>query len=78
MEKINQSKNHIVGSNIKRLRTEKKLRNIDIVTQLQLSGIDITTSTLSKIENGYSNPPVNMLIELTNILDCDYNAFFQQ
>lgn len=76
MERINQRTNHLVGSNIKRLRLEKKLKNKDIVTQLQLFGVEISTGTYSKVESGRNNPSVDMLIALTDIFECDYNAFF--
>ncbi len=77
-EKINQGKNPLVGKNIERLRKEHRLRNIDVVTRLQLAGVEVGTSTLSKIERGYSNPTVSMLIALTEIFQCDFNAFFQE
>jgi len=60
------------------MRKERHLRNVDVVTRLQLKGIEVSTSTLSKIERGYSNPPVNVLIALTEIFQCDFNAFFQE
>lgn len=78
MERINQRMNHLVGSNIKRLRLEKKLKNKDIVTQLQLLEVDISTGTYSKVEFGRNNPSVDMLIALTDIFECDYNAFFSK
>ena len=76
MERIHQHKNPLVGTNIKRLRKEKKLRNKDIVTQLQLLGVEISTGTYSKVELGLNNPSVDLLIALTTIFQCDYNAFF--
>lgn len=78
MERINQRTNHLVGTNIRKLRIENKLRNVDVVAKLQLQGIEITTSTLSKIETGTNNPSVDVLVALTDILHCDYNAFFEQ
>lgn len=78
MERINQRTNHLVGSNIKRLRLEKKLKNKEIVTQLQLLGVEISTGTYSKVESGRNNPSVDMLIALTDIFECDYNAFFSK
>ena len=68
----------IIGTNIKRLREKNHLRNIDVVTRLQLVGIAITSSTLSKIERGYSNPTVRLLIAMTEIFQCDFNAFFEE
>lgn len=78
MERVNQRTNHLLGSNIKRLREEKGLRNRDIVAQLQLRGIEISTGTYSKVELGLNNPSVDLLIALTDILGCDFNAFFQE
>lgn len=76
--RVNQCHNPIIGKNIKRLREKKHLRNIDVVTQVQLAGYDITASTLSKIERGASNPTADQLRILTKVLDCDYNAFFEE
>lgn len=54
------------------------MRSTDVVAKLQLRGVEVTTSTYSKVENGFNNPSVNMLIALTDIFHCDFNAFFQQ
>ncbi len=78
MERINQRTNHLVGTNIRRLRIQCGLRNCDVVTMLQLQGLDISTATFSKVETGINNPSVDMLIALTEIFKCDYNAFFMQ
>lgn len=78
MNRINQCRNHIVGRNIRRLRKKNQLRNKDIVAKLQLCGVDINTSVYSKVELGYNNPSVDMLIALTDILHCDFNDFFEQ
>ena len=77
MERINQRTNHLLGTNIKRLRIENDLRNKDVVTQLQLRNVEISTGTYSKVEMGLNNPSVDMLIALTDIFHCDFNAFFQ-
>lgn len=77
MDRVNQRTNHLLGNNIRRLRIENGLRNKDIVAQLQVRGIEISTGTYSKVELGLNNPSVDMLIALTEIFSCDYNAFFQ-
>lgn len=41
-------------------------------------GIDITPGRLSKVELGLNNPSVDLLIGLTQIYKCDFNAFFEQ
>ncbi len=78
MDRINQRTNNLVGTNIRKLRKMRNLRNVDIVAKLQLYGIDITTATFSKVESGINNPSVDLLIALTDILHCDFNAFFSQ
>lgn len=78
MDRVNQRTNHLLGTNIKRLRLENNLRNKDIVAQLQLRGVEITTGTYSKVEMGLNNPSVDLLIALTDILHCDFNAFFEK
>lgn len=67
-----------MGNNIKKLRVEKGLRNRDTVAQLQLRGVEISTGTYSKVEMGLNNPSVDLLIALTDILECDFNAFFER
>jgi len=76
-ERINQHLNPIVGANIRRLRKERKMKAIDVIAQLQLRGINVTTGIFSKVENGRNNPSVNMLIALTQIFKCDFNEFFR-
>lgn len=76
--RINQRTNNLVGTNIKKLRLKRNLRNADIVAKLQLEGVEITSSTYSKVENGTNNPSVDLLTALTAILQCDFNAFFAQ
>ncbi len=55
-ERINQHKNPIVGSNIRRLRKEKRMKATEVITKLQLKDVYVTTGIFSKVENGYNNP----------------------
>lgn len=75
-ERLNQSQNHLLGANIKRLRVERGLRNRDVICQLQLRGIDICSSTYSKVEAGKTNPTVDMVMALAQIYQCEYEEFF--
>lgn len=77
-ERINQCKNPLVGRNIKRLRFENNMKSVEVITQLQLRGIDMNIGSYSKIENGRNNPTVDLLIALTDIFLCDFNSFFEQ
>lgn len=77
MDRVNQRTNHLLANNIKRLRLEHTLRNKDIVRELQLRGIEISTGTYSKVEMGLNNPSVDLLIALTEIYECDFNELFK-
>lgn len=77
-ERINQHLNPIVGSNIRRLRKERGLKATEVIAKLQLKNINVTTGIFSKVENGWNNPTVDMLIALTEIFHCDFNEFFRQ
>ena len=77
IEWIKQGDSPLIGFNIRRLREQKRLRNMDMVAKLQLEGIPISTSTLSKIEQGACNPTTAQLIALQKILGCDYSDFFR-
>ena len=77
MDRVNQRTNNLLGKNIKKIRIEKGLRNKDIVAQLGIRGVEVSTGTYSKVELGLNNPSVDMLIALTDIFKCDFNALFK-
>lgn len=76
-ERVRQGGSPIIGHNIRRLREQKHLRNIDLVAKLQLESIPISTSALSKIEQGACNPSTEQLVALQGILGCNYGDFFR-
>ena len=76
-DRIIQVKDINIGQNIKQLRKHRNLMQNDVLAKLQLMDIQISVYSYSKIENGKQNPTVSLLAALTQIFDCDYNAFFQ-
>ncbi|PGS08377.1 transcriptional regulator [Bacillus cereus] len=57
-----------MNKNIKLIRTRKKSK----LTQQDLAGrMQVTKSTISNWENGYSNPNLEKAIRLAAILRCD-------
>lgn len=78
MNRVNQRTNNLIGKNLVRLREKNNLRNRDVVMKLQLAGLNVNSAILTKVEKGINNPSVDMLIELTKIYKCDFNAFFEQ
>lgn len=65
-----------LGKNIRKLRNDSKMTQEDVVTQLQLSGIDISRSIYSQIECGTYNIRVSELIALSKLFKTDINSFF--
>ncbi len=78
VERVNQRHNPIIGTNIRRLRQERKMKAVDVIAQLQLRDVNVTTGIFSKIENGRNNPSVDMLIALQEIYNCNYEEFFKK
>ena len=54
----------------------KGITQDETVAKLQLMGIDISRSTYAKIETNRINIRVSELIALGNILNVDFNFFF--
>lgn len=77
-ERITQRLNPIIGTNIRRLRKERKMKAVDIIAQLQIRGVNVSAGIFSKVENGRNNPSVDMIIALKEIYNCDYEEFFKQ
>ncbi len=77
-ERVNQHLNPLIGTNIKRLRKERNMKATEVIAKLQCENVNVTTGIFSKVENGYNNPTVDILIALTKIFKCDYNEFFKQ
>ena len=54
------------------------MKATEVIAKLQCENVNVTTGIFSKVETGYNNPTVDMLIALTKIFKCDYNEFFKQ
>lgn len=76
-ERINQHKNPIIGSNIRRLRAERNMKATEVIAKLQLKNINVTTGIFSKVEHGLNNPTVDMIIALREIFNVDFEEFFR-
>lgn len=57
---------------------ERNMKAVDVIAKLQCENINVTTGIFSKVENGYNNPTVDMLIALTKVFECDFNEFFKK
>ena len=73
-QKIKQDKD--IGSNIRRLRYQKKLTQDQLAGKMQLLGCDTTRSSISKIEAGMQHIYVSELIAIKQILNISYEQIF--
>ncbi|MBQ7953192.1 MAG: helix-turn-helix domain-containing protein [Clostridia bacterium] len=75
-QKIKQD-NICIGKNIKRIRKEKKIKQIEVVRKMQLMGIDITRESLVKIERGIQHIYATQLKAIREILDTSYDELLK-
>lgn len=65
-----------IGNNIRTLRKQAHLTQEQVVTYMQLQGLDISRSSYSQIECGTYNIRVSELFALAELFHVDFNAFF--
>jgi len=66
-----------IGNNIRTLRKKSGLTQEEVVTKLQLKGLEISRSSYSQIECGTYNIRVSELVELAKLFCVDFNSLFQ-
>ena len=66
-----------IGGNIRKLRQQNGLTQEQVVTHLQLHGIEISRSSYSQIECGTYNIRISELMILKELFRVDYNSFFE-
>lgn len=66
-----------IGGNIRRLRKQSGLTQEQVITYLQLQGLEISRSSYSQIECGTYNIRVSELAALADLFQVDFNAFFE-
>ncbi|MBQ9199892.1 MAG: helix-turn-helix transcriptional regulator [Lachnospiraceae bacterium] len=65
-----------IGDNIRKYRLREGLKQTEVVSKLQLIGIDISTYSYNRIEKGTQNPTVSLLLALCRLLNCNMNELF--
>lgn len=66
-----------IGKNIKDIRKEKKIKQIEVVRKMQLMGIDITRESFVKIERGIQHIYATQLKAIKEILDTSYDELLK-
>lgn len=73
-QKIRRDRN--LGSNLKRLREERRISQEKLCEELQRRSCDIGRTTYAKYEAGQLNIRASVLIELKKFYGCTYDDFF--
>lgn len=66
-----------IGSNIRRLRKQAGFTQEQVITHLQLQGLEISRSSYSQIECGTYNIRISEMVALAELFQVDFNAFFE-
>lgn len=75
-QKIKQD-NIFIGKNIREIRRQKKIKQIDVVRKMQLMGVDITRESFVKIERGVQHIYATQLKAIKDILDTSYEELLK-
>ena len=73
-QKIRRDRN--LGSNLKRLREERRISQEKLCEELQRRSCDIGRTTYAKYEAGQLSIRASVLIELKKFYGCTYDDFF--
>ncbi|MCI6053790.1 helix-turn-helix domain-containing protein [Dysosmobacter sp.] len=67
-----------IGANIRRIRTEKKIRQVELVRLLQLEGVEMSRETLVKIERGKQHIRATQLRAIRDALGTTYDELLAE
>lgn len=76
-QKIKQDGNINIGKNIREIRLNRGIKQVEMVRQLQLINIEMTRETLVKIESGKQHIKASQLRGIRNILDTTYDELLK-
>lgn len=66
-----------IGANIRAIRKEQNIRQVDLVRLLQLEGVEITRETLVKIESGTQHIRASQLRAIRDALGTTYDELLK-
>lgn len=74
-QKIKQDTN--IGANIRAIRKQKNIKQVDLVRLLQLEGVEITRETLVIIESGVQHIKASQLRGIRDALGTTYDELLK-
>ena len=75
LQKIKQDIN--IGTNIRKIRISKHIKQIELVSNIQLLGISMTREALVKIERGTQHIQVSQLKAIKEVLQTTYDELLK-
>lgn len=66
-----------MGENLQKLRNDFGVSQEKLCAILQRNGCDIGRTTYAKYESGELNVRLSVLVELKELYNCPYDAFFE-
>jgi len=67
-----------IGTNIKRLRTQRKMKSSELIRQVNLLGVDLNTFSLSKIEANTQHIKASQFKAILQVLDCTVEELLKE
>ena len=67
-----------IGSNIRTIRKQKKMKQVELAALLQLEGIEMTRETLVKIEAGIQHIKASQLRGIRDALKTTYDELLKE
>ena len=66
-----------IGENIRTIRRQQNMKQVEMVKELQLKGIDITRESLVKIERGIQHIYASQLKAIKEVLTTSYDELLK-
>ena len=76
--RVNYGDSNITGKNISRIRREKGIKQKEMLAQLQVSGVDISPSSLSELEGQTRIATDKEIWAISKILDVPIDLFYKE
>ncbi|MBQ3011058.1 MAG: helix-turn-helix transcriptional regulator [Oscillospiraceae bacterium] len=75
---IKNDDNILIGSNIKRLRTQRGMKATELIRQVNLLGVDLNTFSLSKIEANTQHIKASQFKAIMQVLECSAGELLKE
>ncbi len=68
---------NVIGANVEKLRTERKIKQKDFISRMQIYGVDINPTSYSKLEGQFRGASDREVFVIAKILDVPMERLFE-